>query len=155
MIKELFWVFLAGTSPVLEVRVAIPLGIFVFKLNIFLVYIVAVVGNFIVVPLLLIFLRYFSEFLMHRFYFFNRLLSFVFSMTRARHSPKFEKLEYWALAVLVAIPLPLTGAWTASLCAFLFDIPFKKSLWLIGAGIMVAGLIVVALSLLGKGIFLG
>jgi len=102
--------------------------------------------------LILIFLKYFSEFLMQRVYFFNRLLNYVFSKTRDRHFKKFEKWEHWALIILVAIPLPLTGAWTGSLAAFLFDIPFKKSLWLILLGVIIAGIIVTALSLLGNGV---
>jgi len=144
---EILLIFLTGIMPVSELRGAIPLGIFVFKLNPMLVFLVAIFGNFLIVPFLLIFLKYFSELLMKRFYFCNRFLNYIFSRTRAHHQHKFEKWEHWALVVLVAIPLPFTGAWTGSLAAFLFDIPFKKSLWLILLGIIIAGLIVTGLSL--------
>lgn len=53
-----------------------------------------------------------------------------------------QKYGYPALIIFVAIPLPLTGAWTASLIAFLFGIPFKKSFASISSGVIIAGLIV-------------
>ncbi len=151
--KELALIFLLGASPISELRGAIPLGFLVFKLNIFLVFFVAVLGNFIIVPLALIFLKYFSDFLMSRFYFFNRLLNYIFSRTRANHARKFEKWESWALLVLVAIPLPFTGAWTGSAAAFIFDIPFKRSLVLIFGGIIIAAIIVSFVTILGAGAF--
>lgn len=152
MITNLFWVLLLSMSPIAELRGAIPLGVLIFHINPVLIFFIAVLGNFLVVPLLLIFLKYFSEFLMHRFYFFNRLLSYIFARTRAHHQHKFEKWEHWALLALVAIPIPFTGAWTGALAAFLFDIPFKRSMWMIFGGIVIAALIVTALMLLGNGV---
>jgi uncharacterized membrane protein len=151
MIKELVWVFLLGAFPIAELRGAMPLGIFVFKLPPLIVYLVAVLGNFLIVPLLLIFLKHFSAFLMRKSYFFNRFLNYIFSRTRDHHFHKFERWEHWMLFALVAIPFPLTGAWTACVAAFLFDISFKKSLFVILLGLIVAGLIVLGLSELGNG----
>ena len=51
--------------------------------------------------------------------------------------------------MLVAIPLPGTGAWTGSLAASLLRMEFKRALLLITVGILIAGVIVTALSLLG------
>jgi len=59
------------------------------------------------------------------------------------------KYGYPALVLFVAIPLPLTGAWTGSLIAFLFKIPFKIAFPLISLGVIIAGVIVLALSLAG------
>lgn len=151
MIKELALIFLLGASPISEVRGAIPVGFLIFEYNIFLVYFVAILGNLIMVPFALVFLKYFSNFLMRRYYFFNRLLNYIFSRTRNHHAHKFEKWEHWALLVLVAIPLPLTGAWSGSVAAFLFGIPFKKALVLISGGILIAGALVAVLTLLGAG----
>ena len=60
-----------------------------------------------------------------------------------------EKYGYPALIVFVAIPLPMTGAWTGALIAFLFGIPFKKAFPLITLGIMIAGIIVLVISKTG------
>jgi uncharacterized membrane protein len=50
--------------------------------------------------------------------------------------------------IFVAIPLPLTGAWTGALCAFVFGIPMKKAFWAISAGVVLAG-VIVSLATLG------
>ena len=59
---------------------------------------------------------------------------------------KKQAVSFWALYMFVAIPLPGTGAWTGALIADLFDIRVKHSLPVIAAGVLVAGLIVSALS---------
>ena len=59
-------------------------------------------------------------------------------------------IEKWgplALIIFVAIPLPFTGAWTGSLVAFVFDLPFKKSIALIFIGVLIAGVLVTLASL--------
>lgn len=148
MLKDILWVSFLSASPISELKGGIPLGIAGLHLSPLLVFWVAIVANFLIVPLLLIFLHYFSEFLMHRFYYFNRLLSFVFDRTQRKHSQAFEKWEELALLIFVAIPLPMTGAWTGCIAAFLFGIPFKRSMLLIFLGNLIAGLIVTALTLL-------
>lgn len=153
MAGELILVFLTSALPVAELRGSIPLGVLAFHLPPIAVYFAAILGNFLIVPFVLIFLKRFSDFLMHRFYFFNRLLNYVFSKTRDHHAHKFEKWEHWALLVLVAIPLPFTGAWTGALAVFLFGIPFRKSLWIIFLGIAIAGIAVSALTLFGLGAY--
>jgi len=54
-----------------------------------------------------------------------------------------------ALVIFVAIPLPLTGAWTGSLAAFLFGFKKKEAFWLIVLGVLIAGIIVSFLTILG------
>ena len=51
------------------------------------------------------------------------------------------------MVIFVAIPLPITGAWTGSVAAFLFGIPFKRALGLIFIGVLISGLIVTFLTL--------
>ncbi|MBU1091940.1 small multi-drug export protein [Patescibacteria group bacterium] len=155
MIKEFFLVFLLSASPVVELRGAIPLGVLVLHINPALVFLLSILGNFLIVPFILIFLKYFSDFLMHKYYFFNKFLNYIFSKTRDHYAHKFERWEHWALLILVAIPLPFTGAWTGALAAFLFDISFKKSLLIIFLGIVIAGFIVSALTMVGNGAFNG
>ena len=54
-----------------------------------------------------------------------------------------------ALIILVAIPLPMTGAWTGSLAAWVFQIPPIQAIILIGLGVFIAGIIVTILTLSG------
>jgi len=153
MTKQLFWIFLLSASPLSELRGSIPLGIIGFGMDPFVVFCLAVLGNFIIVPFALFFLHHISGYLMRKFYFFNRLMNHIFTRTRDHHAHKFEKWENWALLILVAIPFPLTGAWTGALMAFLFGIPYKKALLYIFGGIVCAGLIVTAVTLLGINLF--
>ncbi|PIY78741.1 MAG: ligand-binding protein SH3, partial [Parcubacteria group bacterium CG_4_10_14_0_8_um_filter_35_7] len=71
----------------------------------------------------------------------------LFKRTRSRHSRKFKKWKSLALIVLVAIPLPMTGAWTGSIAAFIFGISYFKALGLIFLGVVIAGLIVTLASM--------
>ena len=52
------------------------------------------------------------------------------------------RYEFWGLLLLVAIPLPGTGAWTGALVAAMLDMQLKRAFPAIAAGVVVAGLIV-------------
>ena len=60
---------------------------------------------------------------------------------------------YWALLLFVGIPLPGTGAWTGTLAASLLDMDFKKSVLACMGGVLLAGIIMGALSQLGVEVF--
>ena len=68
-------------------------------------------------------------------------------MTEKRHSKKFKTYRDFALVTLTAIPFPFTGAYTASLCAFIFNIPPRKAFSLILIGVIIASIIVTIISL--------
>jgi uncharacterized membrane protein len=63
-----------------------------------------------------------------------------------KHRHTIEKYGAWGLLLLVAIPLPGTGGWTGALVADIMDIRIRKSLPIIAIGVLIAGLIVGALS---------
>jgi len=130
---------LIAMSPILELRGAIPIAYG--DMSIYSAFIWSVIGNMIPVILLLLFLEPVSRFL-RKIPLFDKIISWVFEKTRARHEKKFERWEKFALIALVAIPLPFTGAWTGSICAFLFNIKFKESFPLILSGVLIAGIIV-------------
>lgn len=139
---EIFKIFLLAMTPIGELRAAIPIGLVVYKLDLVTVYIVSVLGNIFSTFLVLVLLGSFSKWSSEKFYFFNRFFAWLFSRTRKNHSLKVEKYGLYLLPLFVAIPLPITGAWTASLVAFVFGAPFRKSFPLISLGIMIAGFIV-------------
>ncbi len=66
-----------------------------------------------------------------------------------RKSASIEKYEALGLTIFVAIPLPVTGGWTGAMVAFLMGIPFWKAMLYILLGVMIAGVIMTALSLMG------
>jgi uncharacterized membrane protein len=134
--------FLLAMTPIGELRLAIPIGLTVYNLNLITVYFVSVLGNITAVFLILVFLGAFSEWSSRKIYFFNRFWNWLFSRTRKNHSQNVNKYGLFLLPLFVAIPLPITGGWTASLIAFVFGIPFKKAFPLICSGVLIAGLIV-------------
>jgi len=139
---------LVGMSPFLELRGSIPLALTVYHLPVWSSFLFSVVGNLVPVIFILWLLERTSQFLSRHFSFFERFFSWLFERTRKRHREKFEKWEDFALIILVAIPLPLTGAWTGSLAAFVFGIPPKRAFSLIAIGVLIAG-VIVTLSTLG------
>ena len=54
--------------------------------------------------------------------------------------------KFWGLFTFVAIPLPMTGAWTGSLVAAVLELPMKKAVPVIFAGLLIAAAIVTAVS---------
>jgi len=139
---EVIKVFLMAMTPIGELRLAIPMALTVYQMEPILAYIVSVSGNILAVFLILVFLGFISRWLSSHFYFFNRFFNWLFSKTRENHSLKMEKYGVYALPLFVAIPLPITGGWTASLVAFVFGVPFRKSFPLISLGVFIAGIIV-------------
>lgn len=148
-LAESLKVFLWAMTPIGELRVAIPLGLTVYKMSPLAVYFFAILGNVFAVFLLITFLGSFAKWSSKHVYFFNRFFAWLFSRTKNNHRDKVEKYGPYLLPFFVAIPLPITGGWTASLIAFVFGMPFKKAFPLIGLGILAAGLIVLFLTKAG------
>jgi uncharacterized membrane protein len=146
MIAELQTFFIAMT-PIGELRASIPVALEVYHLPVKTAFVFSVLGNMVPVVFLLLLLGPVSEYLSHRWYRFNRFFVWLFDRNRKNHQKKFEVWKELALVILVAIPLPFTGAWTGSICAFIFRIPFKKALPLIFLGVLIAGVIVTTLTL--------
>ena len=134
-------VFLMAMLPFIELRGSIPFALFM-GLSVESAFFMSFLGNIFPVIFILLFLDRVQCFLSKHFCFFNRFFTWLFKRTRQKHKLKFEKWKELALLILVAIPLPVTGAWTGSLCAFLFDIPIKKAFPLIALGVAIAGIIV-------------
>ena len=136
-------VFLLSIVPLVELRG----GIIAAKaLNIEMVkaFFICAFGTLLPIPFILLFIRQILDWMKN-----TRFVKLV-DRIEAKAERKIEKIEKYkslGLIIFVAIPLPVTGAWTGSLCAFLFGIPFKKSLPLISLGIVIAGIIVTIISL--------
>ena len=138
-------VALISTLPISEIRGAIPIALTIYKMPIIQAYIFAVLGNIIPTIFLLLYLGPFSEFL-RRWQFFNIFFNWLFEKTR-RHEEKYEKYGALFLLFFVAVPLPITGAWTGCAAAFIFGIRFWYAFPTIIGGIMISGVIVSLTSL--------
>jgi uncharacterized membrane protein len=141
-IKAQLAVFFTAMTPIGELRAAIPLGRGTFKMSIYSAFIISVIGNMIPPIIILWVLDPLSKFLMRRFKLANRFFTWLFDRTRRKYSKRFEKYSGFALITFVGIPLPITGAWTGSIIAFVFGIPPKKAILHIFLGVLMAGIIV-------------
>ena len=107
-------------------------------------FVICFIGNMIPIPFILFFIRKIFNYL-KRFKKTEKLIQKL-EMRSVRKADNVKKYRLWGLFLFVAIPLPGTGAWTGALIADLFDIRVKHSLPVIAAGVVVAGLIVSAIS---------
>jgi uncharacterized membrane protein len=133
---------LLAMIPLAELRGAIPIANQAFHLPLWQAFILAVAGNMIPIPFILLFLGPASEWLMKHSKLMDRFFNWLFARTRKKLEKQYELYAEIALAVFVAIPLPLTGAWSGAVAAFLFDIPFKKALFWIFVGVLGAAIAV-------------
>lgn len=142
MIPDFFHILIIAASPIVELRGAIPVAITMYDFSPLAAFCLALIGN-IIPPLVLIpCLGFVDKFFQERSEYWRRFFGTLLRRTRDNHEKKFELLKEFALVILVAIPLPLTGAWSASLAAYVFGIPFRKAIPLIFLGLIIAGAIV-------------
>lgn len=145
-------IVLAGL-PLGELRLALPVAIAVWNIPPSLAYFLVIIGN-----ILPFFIIYFGLNTIHK-YVEERFPALLAPLDRfiERAKGKVEKqyAVYGAIALFffTALPLPMTGLYTATVAAVVFDIPFKSSFFSILAGVLVAGLIVLAITMTGGAIF--
>ena len=137
-------VFLVAMLPIFELRGAIPLGYAMGMESPVLIYLIAVAGNFApVLPIL--FLLGPAERTLRRFKTVDRFFDWLFRRTVSR-SKLIKKYESLGLILFVAIPAPMTGAWTGSVAAYLFKLPLRMAIPCIILGILIAGVVVTLVS---------
>lgn len=137
-------VIVLAMLPILELRGAIPLARQVWGMTAWEALAWSLVGNALPVPVILGLLGPVTRWAERHWSWFHRFLDRLYDHTRRRHTARFERLRDVALMTFVAIPLPVTGAWSGALAAFVFGVPMGRALFFIYAGVVVAGLIVTA-----------
>jgi uncharacterized membrane protein len=147
-LREILWVVLISATPIGELRAGIPTAYFVYDFPWYYAFLFSVVGNLLPVPLILLFLDRVTRFL-GRVGLFDRVIKRVFERTR-RRGERIKRVEGIGLALFVGVPLPVTGAWTGSLVAFLFGIERKRAFLYITLGVFLAGAIVTVLCVTGN-----
>ena len=142
--KELC-VFFCSMIPIIELRGAIPLGA-ALGLPIWQSFLLAIVGNMLPVPIILLFVKKVLSFMSKcRVKLFNKVANWVYAKAE-KNKGKIEKYSFWGVALFVGIPLPMTGAWTGTLVAAMLDMKFWKAILSAFIGVLVAGIIISLLS---------
>ncbi len=131
---------LLAMTPIVGIRGAIPMALFVYEMDVYAAFFWSVLGEFFPVFFILLFLKSVSEWLSNNFSIFKKFFDFLFSKTRRDYSGKVEKYGLLALLLYTAIPLPFSGAWTASLVTFLFGFSRKKAMVVIFFGVLLSGI---------------
>ncbi|MDD5463747.1 MAG: small multi-drug export protein [Candidatus Moranbacteria bacterium] len=139
--------FLIAFIPVTELRASIPLAVKVYGLSPWAALFYSVAGTYFVMVVIVLLLDPIAKLLSRYIPFFEKFFQWLFEHTRKRANGKMEKYGEWAIFILAATPIPLLGGMTGALAAFVFDIKLKKSLPLLLAGTMVAGGIVLGVTL--------
>ena len=137
---EVVLTFFAAMIPVLELRFAIPFGV-ARGLRLWTSIWASVLGNLVPVPFIVVFITRIFAWLRRRNARFNTLVD---SLERRAEGKKatVEKYAFWGLVVLVAIPLPGTGAWTGALVAAMMRLKLKRAFPAIAVGVLIAAVIV-------------
>lgn len=143
MINGIIQTFLLAMTPIGELRAAIPVAITIYRLNPLVAFVVAFLGNLVPVIILLKFFNPLANYLSAKCVYCKKFFNWLFEKTK-RKATKIQQKQYLytALALFVAIPLPITGAWTGVLVALLLGLKFKKSFIAIASGVALAGIIV-------------
>lgn len=142
---EFCFTVLVSMIPVVELRGGIPFGV-AHGLPLPLAVMAAVIGNMLPIPFLILFTRRVFEWLRRHI---PRLEGVIARLERKAESKKdlVQRYKFWGLLVLVAIPLPGTGAWTGALVACVMDLRLKSALPAIFSGVLIAGAIVSAITM--------
>ncbi|QQY79162.1 putative membrane protein [Keratinibaculum paraultunense] len=143
-IKTELIVLIVAAMPLSELRGAIPLGI---SLGLSPIHstVISILGNMMIVPILLKILNPVMNYLENTTL-FSKFISWVKSRTMNKTRKTIKKYSLVGLFILVAIPIPTTGAWTGCIAASLLRLDFKKALISILSGVFTAGIIVSTIS---------
>lgn len=143
---------LVGILPILELRGAIPVGVFTFHLSYLESFICSFIGNIIPVYFIVKYIRPLFDFF-GRWKIFKVIIDWA-TEKATKHIQENEKLQNAVsvgLFLFVAIPLPGTGAWVGSLIANFLDLPPKKAIPPIIIGVLTAGIIVLSITAAANG----
>ena len=135
--------FIVSMMPVLELRGGL-IAAKIMEIDFLKAFIICYIGNMLPIPFILLFIRKIFNWL-------KKIPAVEKTIVKLearsiRKADKIQKYRLWGLLLFVGIPLPGTGAWTGALIADLFDIRIKHSLPVIAAGVLIAAVVISALS---------
>jgi len=140
MLGPQFGVLICSMIPIIELRGAIPLGA-ALGMPWWQSYFISVIGNMLPVPFILLFIRKILDFMSRsKIKLFYKTANWLNNKAE-KNRGKIEKYSFWGVCFFIAIPLPVTGAWTGSLVAATIEMKFWKAMLSALIGVMIAGVI--------------
>ena len=141
---EFVFTTLVSMIPVAELRAGLPFGV-ALGLRPWQALIASVIGNLIPLPFIVVYIRRIFKWLRRLLPRFNGVVD---KLEKKAHlgGRKVTRYKYLGLMIFVALPLPGTGGWTGALAAAFLDMPLRKALPSILAGVCIAGVIVCSIT---------
>lgn len=152
LISNILLIIAITFLPFLELRASIPYGILILKMHWFPVFIIAVITNIILGPIVYFFL----DKIMHiflRIKFLDKIYQKYVEKTQKKIHKYVKKYGEAAVAVFIGIPLPGSGSYSGALAAYLIGLGYKKFIIANIIGVLIAGIIVTAIILTGATAF--
>ena len=141
IVGEELCVFFCSMLPIIELRGAIPMA-FAMGLSWWQAYLISVVGNLLPVPFILLLINAVIKWMAaSRVAFFNKIADFLLKKVEKKRE-RIEKYSFWGLCFFIALPLPVTGAWTGSLVAAVVGMKPWKAFLSALLGVLIAGAVV-------------
>lgn len=150
MFKEYLKIVFLSLLPVSELRGAIPYGFFT-GMNMYAVFALSVISNALVPLFGYVFIDTVHRLLLN-IPIYKTLFDKIVIRSRNKVQDNVNKYGMIGLMLFVAVPLPVTGAWTGLIGAWVLDLDRKKSCMFIALGVLIAGMIVTTVLLTGAGI---
>jgi uncharacterized membrane protein len=144
----LLWTAFLSFLPISELRGAIPFAL-IHGIPLRIAYPFAVLVNALVAPVCYLFLATLHKLFLRMSWYQNCFERFVEGARKKLHNGV-EKWGWFGVALFVALPLPMTGAWTGTLGAWVLGLSRKKTMIAVLAGVIISGAIVSGLMMLGS-----
>lgn len=144
--------FLIAMTPIIELRGAIPIAVMSFHLTYLEAFIISFIGNIIPIYFIVKYIRPLFDFF-GRWKPFKIIIDWATERAtkKIKESEKLQNFTALGLFIFVAIPLPGTGAWVGSLIANFLGLPIKKAFLPLAAGVLAAGIIMLAGTAIANG----
>ncbi len=137
--------FIISMLPIFELRGGLIAASFL-NVNLFVAFPICVVANLVPVPFILLFIRKVFDFIQKTNFLWLAKLVTKIDEKAKRKSKKVNTVSAWGLFLLVAIPLPGTGAWTGALVANILGLKRSSAFLVITLGVIAAGIITALIS---------
>ncbi|UCD18526.1 MAG: small multi-drug export protein [Candidatus Zixiibacteriota bacterium] len=132
--------FILSLLPISELRGGIPYAV-ANDVPLAEAYLLCVFSNILVIPIVYLFLE-----TVHRTFYkvtiYQRIFDRYVERTRRKAERNVARYGYWGVMLFVAVPLPVTGAYTGTVAAWLLKLNRKRSFWYLALGVVIAGVIV-------------
>lgn len=132
--------------PVSELRGAIPLGIIAYGFEWYECFVLCCIGNLIPVPFILLLIKKVIKWMGGSSIELFKKVSLWIQNKADKNKDKVNRYGIFGLILFVAIPLPMTGAWTGALVAAVTNMKFGRAVLCCVIGVLIAGTVITLIS---------